>query len=141
MSIRHDDSSVGATTNALSAEKRSPQVLVVDDAESVRYCIAFILRGSGYEVLEAKNGLAAQTILKTEHPALVISDLEMPVCDGWSLLTYCHTEHPDLPVLVVSGGSEGKRPEIECWASGFLPKPFGIVEFHTEVQRLISQAA
>jgi DNA-binding NtrC family response regulator len=141
MSIRHDDSRVGATSLAPFAEKRSPQVLVVDDANAIRNCISFLLRANGYRVLEAENGLAAQVLLMVERPVLVISDLEMPICDGWSLLAYCHTKHPDLPVLVVSGGSLGKRPDIECWASGFLPKPFSVSELHNEVRRLISQAA
>jgi CheY-like chemotaxis protein len=141
MNFGHDDAGMGATTLASFPEKLSPQVLVVDDTEWIRQCLSFLLRANGYRVLEAEDGLAAQIILKVEHPVLVISDLEMPICDGWSLLAYCHAEHPELPVLITSGNALGRRPEIECWASAGLQKPFGVAEFHAEVQRLVHKAA
>jgi CheY-like chemotaxis protein len=122
-------------------KKLPPQVLVVDDAVEIRDCLSLFLRANGYRVLEAEDGLAAQMILMTEHPALVISDLQMPNCSGWDLLAYCHAQHPDLPMLIASGAALGKRPEIECWASGFAPKPFCLPQFRADVQRLVSRAA
>ena len=141
MSFRHDDASFGATAIQSFDRKLPPQVLVVDDAFEIRNCLGFLLRADGYRVLEAEDGRIAQTILRLEHPTLVISDLEMPVCDGWDLLRYCHAQHPYLPVLIVSGSDLGKHPEIECWAAGILPKPFSFVRFRAEVQRLVFQAA
>ena len=137
MNFRHDDSSAGANPMICLAEKRSPQVLVVDDTASVREGIALLLRAGGYRVLEAKNGLAAQTMLQFEHPALVISDLEMPFCTGWDLLSHCHALYPDLPVLLMSGQCLGHRPEIERWAAGFFLKPFDSLQLCAEVQRLV----
>ena len=118
-----------------------PKVLVVDDTKDIRDCISFLLRTSGYRVLEAEDGLAAQLILLNERPALVISDLEMPVCDGWDVLAYCHAKLPATPVLIISGAVFGQRPGIERWAAGFLPKPFSIGRFRREIQRLIPVAA
>jgi CheY-like chemotaxis protein len=141
MNFRQDNPSKSATTLAPFAENLSPQVLVVDDAREIRTCLSFLLRAIGYRVLEAEDGMAAQTILSVEHPALVITDLEMPVCDGWSLLTFCHAKHPELPVLICSGSAIGKQPQVEGWAAGYLPKPFDVEMLRTEVQRLISQAA
>ena len=141
MTLRHDEASAGAATDRDSREKLPPQVLVVDDAAAVRGCVAFALRASGYRVREAADGLAARFVLMDEQPALVISDLEMPVCDGWEVLRYCHAQHPEMPVLVISGAGLGRRPEIERWAAGFLPKPFSIARVRTEVQRLLSRAA
>lgn len=124
-----------------SDENLPAQVLVVDDAREVRGTIAVILRVSGYRVLEAEDGLAAQKILVNEHPALVISDLEMPDGDGWGVLAFCHEQRPDLPVLILSGAGLGRRPEIERLAAGFLPKPFSFQRLRAEVQRLVSRAA
>ena len=76
-----------------------------------------------------------------EQPALVISDLEMPVSDGWEVLTYCHTHCPDTPVMIVSGAVLGRHPEIEGWAASFVSKPFCIDRFRSEVERLISRVA
>jgi len=141
MNFRHDDATAGAAVTAIRAEKMPPQVLVVDDSHQIREFVALLLRLSGYRVLKAPDGVAAQEILKTEHPDLVISDLEMPVCDGWDMLAYCHECHPALPVLIISGTSLGRKPEIERWASGFISKPFNLPQFRSEVQRLLPRAA
>ena len=141
MNFRQDGFAMGATAIGYSDEKLPPQVLVVDDTKEIRDSITIILRASGHGVLEAEDGLAAQTILMNERPALVISDLEMPVCDGWELLEYCHEQHPDVPVLIISGAALGRRPEVERWAAGFLLKPFSLSRFRTEVQRLVLRAA
>lgn len=141
MIIRHDDAFVGAGVFPSFGGELPPQVLVVDDAVEIRECLGYLLRAEGFRMLAAEDGLAAQVILKLEHPSLVISDLEMPVCDGWELLEYCHSHHPDLPVLIVSGGALGRRPEIERFASAILPKPFSFLQFRAEVRRLVLQAA
>ena len=141
MNFRHDDPSVGAAAIGNFEGEQAPPVLVVDDSKDVRDCISSFLRSSGYRVIQAEDGLAARSVLSSEHPVLVISDLEMPVSDGWDVLTYCHAHCPTLPVMIVSGAALGQRPEIECWAAGFLPKPFSVSRFRAEVQRLISRAA
>jgi CheY-like chemotaxis protein len=141
MNFRHDDPAESAAAIKYSETRRPPQVLVVDDTKEIRDSITIILRASGYGVLEAEDGLAAQTILMKKQPALVISDLEMPVCDGWEVLEYCHARHPDMPVLIISGGALGERPEIECLAAGFLGKPFSAERFRGEIQRLLCRAA
>jgi DNA-binding NtrC family response regulator len=141
MNLRHDDAATGATVIAPFEEKLPPQVLVVDDSREVREFVGLLLRLNGYRVLMAADGSAAQGILKTEKPDLVISDLEMPGCNGWDVLAYCHAWHPNLPVLIVSGGGFGQRPRIEAWAAGYLPKPLNLARFHDEVNRLVSRTA
>ena len=141
MNIRHEDPCGGAVFVGDSATKRPVQVLIVDDAEDIRDYLGVVLRSNGYRVLEAADGLVARSILKLEHPALVISDLEMPVSDGWEVLTFCHDHCPETPVMIVSGAALGRQPEIERWAASFVPKPFSIARFRAEVERLISRAA
>ena len=140
MNLRTNDDTQGATKTT-KEEKAPPQVLVIDDSRDIRQLIGLLLKKKGFRVLEAADGLAAQIILKTEHPALVISDLQMPACDGWEMLAYCHARHPDIPVLIVSGAAWGQRPEIECWAAGFLSKTFLLEKFNAEIQRLVGLAA
>ena len=141
MILRHDLPSVGATLSHYSAEEMSPQVLVVDDTKQIRELLGAILRTCGCHALEAEDGLAAQDIVESAHPALVISDIEMPVGSGWDLLTYCHDHHPDLPVMLVSGNFRKMRPEIECWAADIIAKPFDLERLRTQIQRLVYRAA
>ena len=141
MNLRRYADAQGATPIAFTEEKLPPQVLVVDDSKDIRLLISSLLRKHGYRVIEAEDGLVAQGILLTEHPALVISDLQMPLCDGWEMLAYCHSQHPEIPVLIVSGAAWGQRPEIECWAAGFLPKTFLVEQLQSQIQRLLGCAA
>ena len=141
MTVRHADPPASATTMRHSNEKLPPTVLVVDDTTEVRAFVSFLLRASGYRVIEAENGLAAQALIAHEHPALVITDLEMPVCDGWSVLTYCRAQQPNTPVLIMSGVALGRRLDIECLAAGFLAKPLDLARFRAEVHRLVGRTA
>lgn len=141
MNFRHDDLPRGAALMENSVHPSPPKVLVVDDAKDIRDCISSFLRASGYRVLQAKDGLEAQLVLTNERLALVISDLQMPVSDGWDVLAFCHAKHPATPVLIISGAVLGERPDIECWAAGFLPKPFDVDRFRAELQRLAPLAA
>jgi len=79
----------------------------------------------------------AKSVLHEMRPALVVTDLRMPVCDGWDLLAFCHERYPHLPVLIMSGDSLGSRPEIESLAAGFLEKPIDVKNFRSEIGRLI----
>ena len=140
MSVQHDGIAVSAIPVNSAVEALSPQVLVVDDTSEIRLCLVAFLRTRGYRVLEAANGLAAQFILMSEHPALVISDLEMPISNGWDVIAYCHTHCPETPVMILSG-TLGQRPEIEKWAAGAMIKPFSLPCLSAEVERLIDLAA
>lgn len=141
MNIRPADGLEGNKASYALGGILPPQVLVVDDSRDIRELISLLLQQNGYRVIKAEDGLAAQTLLRTEHPALVISDLEMPFCDGWEVLAYCHAQYPEIPVLIVSGAAWGLRPEVERWAAGFLPKPFHLGQFRAAIHRLLRQAA
>jgi DNA-binding response OmpR family regulator len=121
-------------------EKSPPKVLVVDDSEPVRESITWLLCTSGYQAVTANDGKMAKALLAMNHFALIITDLKMPVCDGWELLTFCHQYWPSIPVLVISGNF-GRRPDLERLASGFLCKPFDFLQLRAEINRLLPSTA
>src|SRR4029079_7806484 len=77
-------------------------VLVVDDSEVTRELIASILRNEGLDVVEAVNGRDALERLHANRPSVVLSDLEMPVLDGFGLLGEIRKtkEFAELPVIM-----------------------------------------
>jgi DNA-binding NtrC family response regulator len=124
-----------------SAFTEPAKVLVVDDDKSMRSVLMAILRHRGYETIGAENGLDAERLIASARPSLVVTDLNMPGRNGWELLSFCHEHYPDLPVLLISGGDLGLRPEVECWSVGFLEKPFSALAFHAAVDRHVARRA
>ena len=81
------------------------KVLLVDD-ELVIYALSKFLRKSGHFVVEASNGLEATKKLKQNAFDILVTDLIMPEVEGFELLNYTQKNHPDLPVIVISGGGD-----------------------------------
>lgn len=80
-----------------------PQILVVDDDQTVRNTIVRMLRKSNYNVISAANGHDGLELFSEEQPDLVITDLRMPGIDGLEVLKRMSATAPDIPVIVVSG--------------------------------------
>src|SRR5208337_1463191 len=59
------------------------KILVIEDNENNRYLISFILNGAGYEVIEAFTGEEGVEKMTTEHPDLVLMDIQLPGIDGY----------------------------------------------------------
>lgn len=84
----------------------SATVLVVDDAEAMRWLVSKTLDGLGFYTLIAADGEAALTTLRDYHPDAIITDLEMRGMDGEALITILKSsENPvirSLPIIVCS---------------------------------------
>jgi DNA-binding NtrC family response regulator len=98
--------------------------LLVEDEFLIRTIVADDLRGRGYRVIEAVNADEALVIIEASLPDLVITDVRMPgSMDGLEMLVIIKKEHPDLPVIVMSGHLEAGLA-IADGAAIFISKPF-----------------
>ncbi|MCC5666222.1 hybrid sensor histidine kinase/response regulator [Nostoc sp. CHAB 5784] len=118
-------------------------VLVVDDAISLRQTISLTLQKSGYQVIQAQNGVEALEKLQL-HPEIqvVISDLEMPRMNGFELLGNFR-QYPDLakkPVVILTSRSAEKHRQLaqELGAKAYLTKPYLEHEFLSTIKELIN---
>ncbi len=80
-------------------------VLVVEDEPSLREMISIILQDEGFMTYEAENGERAVALLGEHVVDLVLSDISMPKMDGLELGLYCKEHFPELPFVLMSGGS------------------------------------
>lgn len=88
-------------------------ILIVDDEELVRSVYRDAFEESGYNVVEADNGVDGYNKLKSESIDLAIVDLRMPVCDGLSMIKKIRKAgYGDLPVIIVPGHSPFTDEEI-----------------------------
>src|SRR5947207_4541631 len=61
-------------------------ILVVDDRPSNREYLTTLLAYTGHRLIEAADGAKALELVRTEHPALIITDILMPTMDGYELV-------------------------------------------------------
>ena len=110
-------------------------VLVVDDERDIRFLLRFLLEKNGYRVLEAVHGASALDLIRNERPALLITDLMMPVMDGGALIDSLRGDNtPYIPAILVSACPE-RAPKDQF--DRVLRKPFLPSELVTLVQELL----
>ncbi|MDZ7991405.1 MAG: response regulator [Nostoc sp. EfeVER01] len=123
---------------------KSPKVvLIVDDAISLRQTLSLTLQKSGYQVIQAQNGVEALEKLQL-HPEIkvVVSDLEMPRMNGFELLSNFrqYTNLAKIPVVILTSRSAEKHRQLaqELGAKAYLTKPFLEHEFISKIKELIN---
>ncbi|ACK70391.1 CheA signal transduction histidine kinase [Gloeothece citriformis PCC 7424] len=120
----------------------SQMILVVDDAALMRRRIEASLTAYGHSVQTCADGLEAWNWLQyNPTPALLITDLEMPNMDGFTLIGRLRSEGATMPILVISSrlSEEWNREAQRLGADGFLTKGFSTNELINKVNTLTSQ--
>ncbi|HTY20857.1 MAG TPA: response regulator [Geobacteraceae bacterium] len=122
-------------------------ILIIDDDIDVRHCIRDILEQSGYDVLEAENGMVGLGKFRQSKTDLVIIDLFMPEKEGIETIIELRKEFPELKILAISGGIPGYGPDHflniaqKLGADRSLDKPFNMEQLLTAVEELIIPSA
>jgi two-component system nitrogen regulation response regulator NtrX len=103
-------------------------ILIVDDEADIRELVAGILQDEGYATRTARDSDDALTSIKSRRPNLVFLDiwLQGSKLDGLQLLDSIRADHPDLPVVMISGHGniETAVAAIKQGAYDFIEKPF-----------------
>jgi len=106
----------------------APEILIVDDEQDIRELIAGILVDEGFETRVAADGDSALASVRQRRPQLVILDiwLQGSRLDGMDILEILKRDHPDLPVVMISGHGtiETAVASIKKGAYDFVEKPF-----------------
>ena len=105
-----------------------PDILIVDDESDIRELVAGILQDEGYAARTARDSDDALAAINTRRPSLVFLDiwLQGSRLDGLQLLGAVKQEHPELPVVMISGHGniETAVSAIKLGAYDFIEKPF-----------------
>jgi signal transduction histidine kinase/DNA-binding NarL/FixJ family response regulator len=113
---------------------RRRQILVVDDRWENRSVIFSLLAPLGFIVMEANHGEEALQKAMENPPDLIISDLKMPIMDGWEMLTQIRelAELRDTIVIISSASvfDTDRQKSLISGGQGFLPKPVKAEELY-----------
>jgi DNA-binding response OmpR family regulator len=105
-----------------------PLVLLVEDEETLRKVLRNLLERDGFEVAEAADGAEALSAVDRLSPDAIVLDLNLPVLDGYDVLSRLRTRSTSatLPVLVLTanGDEASEVRALKMGANEFLTKPF-----------------
>ncbi len=119
-------------------------IFIVDDSPSVVKFVSFSLRNSGFNVVSACDGMEAieKLSLLSSKIDLLITDLNMPNLDGYSLITTLRQseKYRQLPIIVLSSEDrlEERERGIAVGASAFIVKPFKSSILLNEVSKFLN---
>ena len=116
-------------------------ILVVEDQEDNRRIMRDLFTSSGYEVIEATDGLEGVNAAETHRPGLILMDIQLPVIDGYEA-TRRIKDNPDLqniPIIAVTSyalsGDDVKAFDAGCDA--YVTKPFSPRELLAKVREYL----
>lgn len=100
-------------------------ILCAEDVKEARQLLAIYLRRQGARVLEAENGEQALQLYRQHHPDIIISDIRMPIMDGFGMSKVIRMQDGDTPIIFLSAHSEVEllQDAISLGATQYIVKP------------------
>jgi len=121
-------------------------ILIVDDEKTLLASLqdGFNDHAGDFSIVTAENGAKATVFLKSTPIDLVVTDIRMPVMDGFELLAYMSKHHPDIPTIVMT--AHGSTPDIENKLKYFsvshcIQKPFELEDLASAIMIELKLAA
>lgn len=117
-------------------------MLVVDDDAAIRGLLTAELRAQGYETLEAADGRQALDLLPLQ-PDLILTDLAMPVADGFQLIAQVRRREPRIPIVTLSvrSSESDKIRALDLGADDYVVKPPSIPELLARLRAQLRRTA
>jgi two-component system chemotaxis response regulator CheY len=116
-------------------------ILAVDDSASIRQMVGFTLKSSGYEVVEAVDGMDGLEKAKGKSFNLILTDQNMPRMDGLTLIKNLRAlpQYKTVPILMLTTESSDamKQQGRTAGATGWLVKPFDPQKLVEVVKKVI----
>jgi two-component system, chemotaxis family, chemotaxis protein CheY len=116
-------------------------VMTVDDSASLRQMVSVVLRGGGYEVVEAVNGVDALAKLEGQELQLVLTDVNMPEMDGLELTRQLRAkpQYKFVPIVLLTteSAADKKQEGKAAGATGWIVKPFNPDQLLAVVKKVV----
>jgi chemosensory pili system protein ChpA (sensor histidine kinase/response regulator) len=108
--------------------EKNPLVMVVDDSVTVRKVTSRLLEREGYDVITAKDGVDAISVLQDQQPDIMLLDIEMPRMDGFEVAKRVRLSqfHKGLPIIMITSrtGEKHRQRGLEAGANLYMGKPY-----------------
>jgi two-component system, cell cycle sensor histidine kinase and response regulator CckA len=112
-------------------------ILLAEDDEAVRALLSRSLKKKGYTVVGVKTAAEALSVVTEQDVGVLITDVGLPDMSGPDMVEKCLADHPDLPVIFISGyGPEELQQRGFLGKGRFLQKPFDL----NALKEMVAQA-
>lgn len=119
------------------------RILIVEDNAANLELARYLLAAAGYEVLQAAHGAQGLALARSQRPDLVISDLQMPVMDGYQLIAELRSDPAcqRIPVLALTAFSMpgDEKRVMQAGFDGYLSKPMEPELFVSQIAMVLSR--
>jgi signal transduction histidine kinase len=116
--------------NPEEKENRGVGILIAEDSATQREQLRHVLEERGYSVTAAANGKAALDAARRHKPTVIVTDVVMPVLDGYGLCKALKSDDAlkDIPVILLTTLSDARDVlhGLECGADNFIRKPYHV---------------
>ena len=114
-------------------------ILFVEDEKDLSMIVADTLRGLGYEVITAADGITGLDIFKSEGADMIVADVMMPKMDGFSMAKEIRNLSPTVPLLFLTAKStiDDVEEGFAIGANDYLKKPFELHELIVRIKALL----
>ncbi|HVX41732.1 MAG TPA: response regulator [Gemmatimonadaceae bacterium] len=122
----------------MSESRPRPLVLIAEDDPDQRFLYSEYLRTTGFDVLEAQDGVAAVAIAREHRPDIVLLDMGLPELDGIGVARALKEDPAlaDIPILAITGlaSDELRRRALTVGCATYLAKPYSPMALIAEVK-------
>lgn len=118
------------------------KILIAEDDQELNNLFKKVLEKNGYEVISAFNGKMALEILEKEYIDLIISDIMMPIMDGYELVSLLREAGYNMPVLMITAklAFDDMRQGFLAGTDDYMVKPINVNEMVLRVSALLRRA-
>ena len=122
----------------MTPDAKSRLVLIVDDDEMIRRLVRTVLEADDFEVIEAKDGELALSMIEDKRPAVVVLDVMMPGLNGVDVCR--RLDHDNVKVIILTARDDAELADecMEAGADAFLTKPFSSIQLLDLVEDLLA---
>jgi len=117
------------------------KILIAEDDDVVREFIVRALGGDGHDLTETADGVTAFHALKQSNGKfdLLLSDVKMPGMDGIALALAAGRDHPDIPIMLMTGYADQRERahRLDAFVHDVIAKPFSVEQIKGAVREAL----
>ncbi|GMV73748.1 MAG: hypothetical protein AMXMBFR78_06990 [Rubrivivax sp.] len=120
-----------------------PKVLIADDEPNIVISLEYLMKREGYQVLVARDGEQALSMIRAERPALVLLDVMMPGRSGFEVCQSVRTDEAFAGMKIMLLTAKGRDTDVAqgmaLGADAYMTKPFSTRELAARVRELLGK--